>query len=54
MREDWVLWLEDDELRNVIGNEELMIRMGIYCKGVYDNVSKEIKRRINILVLCFN
>ena len=46
MREDWILWLNDDELRNVIGNEELMIRMGIYCKGVYDNVSKEIKRRI--------
>ena len=46
MREDWVLWLEDDELRNVIGNDELMIRIGKYCKDVYDNVSKEIKRRI--------
>ena len=46
MREDWVLWLEDDELRNVIGNDELMIRIGKYCKDVYDNVSKEINRRI--------
>ena len=46
MREDWILWLEDDELRNVIGNDELMIRIGKYCKDVYDNVSKEIKRRI--------
>ena len=46
MREDWILWLEDDELRNVIGNDELMIRIGKYCKDVYDNMSKEIKRRI--------
>lgn len=46
MQEDWILWLDDNELRNVIGNEELMTRIGEYCKRVYDNVSKEIKRRI--------
>lgn len=46
MREDWILWLEDKELCNVVGNKEVMRRIGKFSKEVYEDVSKEIKRRI--------
>lgn len=46
MREDWILWLEDKELSNVVGNKEVMRRIGKFSKEVYEDVSKEIKRRI--------
>ena len=46
MREDWILWLEDKELSNIVGNKEVMRRIGKFSKEVYEDVSKEIKRRI--------
>ena len=46
MREDWVLWLEDEEVCKVIGYGELRVRIGEGWKGVCAKGSKWIKRRI--------
>lgn len=50
MREDWILWLEDKDICNVVVNKDIMVRIGKYSKEVYEDVSKEIKRRVwNVL-----